>query len=149
MTGDKAPAFDAVDQDGNPISLKDYNGQKLVLYFYPKDDTPGCTAEACNLRDNYALLLKKGYKIVGVSADDDRSHKKFIEKYVLPFPLIPDKDKKILKAYGAWGKKKLYGKEYEGILRTTYVISEKGIIEKVFSKVNTKNHTEQILGNDQ
>ena len=148
-TGDKAPAFEVVDQDGNPISLKDYSGQKLVLYFYPKDDTPGCTAEACNLRDNYALLLKKGYKIVGVSADDDRSHKKFIEKYVLPFPLIPDKDKKILKAYGAWGKKNLYGKEYDGILRTTYVISEKGIIEKVFSKVDAKNHTEQILGNDQ
>jgi len=148
-TGDKAPAFEVVDQDGNPISLKDYSGQKLVLYFYPKDDTPGCTAEACNLRDNYTLLLKKGYKIVGVSADDERSHKKFIEKYVLPFPLIPDKDKKILKAYGAWGKKNLYGKEYDGILRTTYVISEKGIIEKVFSKVDTKNHTEQILGNDQ
>ena len=144
-TGDKAPAFEVVDQDGNPISLKDYSGQKLVLYFYPKDDTPGCTTEACNLRDNYALLLKKGYKIVGVSADDERSHKKFIEKYVLPFPLIPDKDKKILKAYGAWGKKNLYGKEYDGILRTTYVISEKGIIEKVFSKVDTKNHTEQIL----
>ena len=147
--GDKAPAFEAVDQDGNPISLQDYSGKKLVLYFYPKDDTPGCTAEACNLRDNYALLLKKGYKIVGVSADDERSHKKFIEKYVLPFPLIPDKDKKILKAYGAWGKKNLYGKEYDGILRTTYVISEKGIIEKVFSKVDTANHTEQILGNDQ
>lgn len=147
--GDKAPAFEAVDQDGNPISLQDYSGKKLVLYFYPKDDTPGCTAEACNLRDNYALLLKKGYKIVGVSADDERSHKKFIEKYVLPFPLLADKDKKILMAYGAWGKKSLYGKEYDGILRTTYVISEKGIIEKVFSKVDTKNHTEQILGNDQ
>jgi len=146
MTGDKAPAFEAVDQDGNPISLKEFSGKKLVLYFYPKDDTPGCTAEACNLRDNYDLLLKKGYKIVGVSADDDRSHKKFIEKYVLPFPLIPDKDKKILKAYGAWGKKKLYGKEYDGILRTTFVISEKGIIEKIFTKVDTKNHTEQILG---
>jgi peroxiredoxin Q/BCP len=146
--GDEAPAFKAVDQDGNPISLKDYIGKKLVLYFYPKDDTPGCTAEACNLRDNYDLLLKKGYKIVGVSADDDRSHKKFIEKYVLPFPLIPDKDKTILKAYGAWGKKKLYGKEYDGILRTTYVISEAGRIEKIFTKVDTKNHTEQILGND-
>lgn len=147
--GDKAPAFEAVDQDGNPISLQDYSGKKLVLYFYPKDDTPGCTAEACNLRDNYTLLLKKGYEIVGVSADDERSHKKFIEKYVLPFPLLADKDKKILMAYGAWGKKNLYGKEYDGILRTTYVISEKGIIEKIFSKVDTKNHTEQILGNDQ
>ncbi|MCX6248825.1 MAG: thioredoxin-dependent thiol peroxidase [Bacteroidetes bacterium] len=147
--GDKAPVFEAVDQDGNPVSLKDFKGKKLVLYFYPKDDTPGCTAEACNLRDNYTLLMKKGYKIVGVSADDDRSHKKFIEKYVLPFPLIPDKEKKILKAYGAWGRKILYGKEYDGILRTTYVISEDGIIEKVFSKVDTKNHTEQILGSDQ
>jgi thioredoxin-dependent peroxiredoxin len=145
MIGDKAPAFEAVNQDGNPISLKDYSGKKLVLYFYPKDDTPGCTAEACNLRDNYALLLKKGYKIVGVSSDDERSHKKFIEKYVLPFPLIADKDKKILMTYGAWGKKNLYGKEYDGILRTTYVISEKGIIEKIFTKVDTKNHTEQIL----
>ena len=104
--GDEAPAFESVDQDGNPISIKSYRGKKLILYFYPKDDTPGCTAEACNLRDNYALLLKKGYNIVGVSADDDRSHKKFIKKYVLPFPLISDKDKKILKAYGAWGPKK-------------------------------------------
>jgi thioredoxin-dependent peroxiredoxin len=144
--GDKAPAFVAVDQDGNPISLKDYIGKKLVLYFYPKDDTPGCTAEACNLRDNYALLLKKGYKIVGVSADDEQSHKKFIEKYILPFPLIADKDKKIIISYGAWGKKNLYGKEYDGILRTTYVISENGIIEKIFTKIDTKNHTEQILG---
>ena len=144
--GDKAPAFEAVDQDGNPVSLNDFSGKKLVLYFYPKDDTPGCTAEACNLRDNYGLLLKKGYGILGVSADDERSHKKFIEKYVLPFPLLADKDKTILKAYGAWGKKQLYGKEYDGILRTTYVISEKGIIEKIFTKVDTKNHTEQILG---
>jgi len=147
--GDKAPAFEAVDQDGNPISLKNYSGKKLVLYFYPKDDTPGCTAEACNLRDNYELLLKRGYQIIGVSADDGKSHKKFIEKYVLPFPLIPDKEKTIIKAYGAWGKKNLYGKEYDGIIRTTYVISEKGIIEKVFSKVDTKNHTAQILEGDQ
>jgi peroxiredoxin Q/BCP len=144
--GDKAPDFNAVDQDGKPITLADFKGSKLVLYFYPKDDTPGCTAEACNLRDNYQLLLKKGFKILGVSADDDRSHKKFIEKYLLPFPLIPDKDKKILKAYGTWGKKSLYGKIFDGILRTTYVISEKGIIEQVFTKVDTKNHTEQILG---
>jgi len=143
--GDVAPAFEAVDQDGNPVLLKDYRGKKLILYFYPNDDTPGCTAEACNLRDNYELLLEKGFKILGVSANDEASHKKFIEKYVLPFPLIPDKEKKILMTYGAWGKKNLYGKEYDGILRTTYVISEKGIIEKVFSKVDTKNHTEQIV----
>jgi peroxiredoxin Q/BCP len=147
--GDKAPAFHAADQDGNPVSLEDFKGKKLVLYFYPKDDTPGCTTEACNLRDNYGLLLDKGYRIIGVSADNDQSHKKFIAKYVLPFPLIPDKEKKILKAYGAWGKKKLYGKEYEGILRTTYIISENGIIERVFSQVDTKNHTEQILGDGQ
>jgi len=146
--GDTAPAFEAVDQDGNPISLKDFSGKKLVLYFYPKDNTPGCTTEACNLRDNYEMLISKGYSILGVSADNDKSHKNFIDKYVLPFPLIPDKDKIIIKAYGAWGKKSLYGKEYDGILRTTYVISEKGIIEKVFSKVDTKNSTQQILGED-
>jgi peroxiredoxin Q/BCP len=147
--GDKAPVFEAVDQDGNLITLNDFKGKKLILYFYPKDDTPGCTAEACNLRDNYHFLMSKGYKIVGVSADSEQAHKKFIDKYVLPFPLITDKDKKLLRAYGAWGKKKLYGKEYEGILRTTYIISEKGIIEKVFAKVDTKNHTSQILEEDQ
>jgi len=143
--GDKAPDIEATDQDGNPVSLKSYKGSKVILYFYPKDDTPGCTAEACNLRDNYSLLMQKGFKILGVSADGEISHKKFIEKYVLPFPLIPDKEKKILKAYGAWGLKKLYGKEYEGILRTTFIISEDGKIEKVFTKVDTKNHTKQIL----
>jgi peroxiredoxin Q/BCP len=149
IIGDKAPAFESVDQDGNLITLNDFKGKKLVLYFYPKDNTPGCTAEACNLRDNYHLLLSKGYKIVGVSADNEQTHKKFIEKFVLPFPLIADKDKKILEAYGAWGKKKLYGKEYEGILRTTFIISENGMIEKIISKVDTKNHTDQILSNQQ
>jgi peroxiredoxin Q/BCP len=143
--GDKAPAIESVDQDGKPISLKDFKGSKVILYFYPKDNTPGCTAEACNLRDNYALLMNKGFKIIGVSADSESSHKKFIDQYVLPFPLIPDKEKKILRAYGAWGMKKLYGKEYEGILRTTFVISEDGKIEKVFTKVDTKDHTRQIL----
>jgi peroxiredoxin Q/BCP len=143
--GDFAPEIEAVDQDGNEISLKKFRGSKVVLYFYPKDDTPGCTAEACNLRDNYALLKQKGYKILGVSADDEKSHKKFIEKYALPFPLIPDKGKKILKDYGAWGLKKNYGKEYEGIIRTTFIISEEGRIEKVITKVDTKNHTAQIL----
>ncbi len=142
--GDKAPDFKATDQEGNPVSLDGFRGSKLVLYFYPKDDTPGCTAEACNLRDNYDALLKKGFKIIGVSADDDKSHKKFIEKYQLPFPLIPDKDKKIIRDYNAWGLKKNYGKEYEGIIRTTYVISEIGTIEQIFNKVDTKNHTEQI-----
>jgi peroxiredoxin Q/BCP len=143
--GDQAPEITATDQDGHAVSLRNFRGSKVILYFYPKDDTPGCTAEACNLRDNYALLMKKGFKIIGVSADDEKSHKKFIEKFALPFPLIPDKGKKILMDYGAWGKKNLYGKEYDGILRTTFVISEKGRIEQVFTKVDTKNHTQQIL----
>jgi peroxiredoxin Q/BCP len=143
--GDKAPDFKAVDQDGKPVSLKDFKGKKLILYFYPKDDTPGCTAEACNLRDNYQLLKDKGFGVLGVSADSEASHKKFISKYVLPFALIPDKERNILKAYGAWGMKKLYGKEYEGIIRTTYVIDEKGVVEHIFTKVDTKDHTRQIL----
>ena len=143
--GDKAPDFNSVDQDGNPLGLKDFTGHKVILYFYPKDNTPGCTAEACNMRDNYGELVKKGYKIIGVSADDEKSHKNFIAKNVLPFPLIPDKEKRIIRNYGVWGKKKLYGKEYEGIKRMTFIISEDGKIEKIFSKVDTKNHTEQIL----
>jgi len=143
--GDKAPDFNSIDQDGIPLRLKDFKGYKVILYFYPKDSTPGCTAEACNLRDNYGLLLKMGYKIIGVSADDEKSHKNFIAKNVLPFPLIPDKEKRIIRDYGVWGKKKLYGKEYEGINRMTFIISEDGKIEKIFSKVDTKNHAEQIL----
>jgi thioredoxin-dependent peroxiredoxin len=143
--GDKAPDFTAKDQSGKSISLKDFAGKKLILYFYPKDDTPGCTAEACNLRDNYDALLKKGFKILGVSNDDEKAHNKFITKYSLPFPLIPDTDKKIVNAYGVYGEKSNYGKTYMGIFRTTFVISEKGIIEKVFTKVDTKNHTQQIL----
>jgi len=144
--GDKAPEFVAKDQDGKTLSLKDFQGKKLILYFYPKDNTPGCTAEACDLRDNYEVMLKKGYKILGVSADDEKSHKNFITKYVLPFPLLADKEKIIIKAYGAWGKKKLYGKEYEGINRMTFIISEKGLIEEIFTKVDTKNHSKQIMG---
>ena len=143
--GDAAPDFNSIDQDGNPVRLKDLKGSKVILYFYPKDNTPGCTAEACNLRDNYSELLKKGYKIIGVSADDEKSHKNFIAKNVLPFPLIPDKGKIIIRDYGVWGKKKLYGKEYEGINRMTFIISEDGKIEKIFTKVDTKNHAEQIL----
>lgn len=143
--GDPAPEIDAVDQDGNEIKLKNFRGSKVVLYFYPKDNTPGCTAEACSLRDNYSLLMKKGFKIIGVSADDEKSHKKFIEKFALPFPLIPDKGKKILKDYGVWGMKKNYGKEYEGIIRTTFIISEEGKIERVITKVDTKDHAAQIL----
>lgn len=144
-TGEKAPDFSGTDQDGNPISLRDFIGQKVILFFYPKDNTPGCTAEACNLRDNYELLLSRGYKIIGVSADDEKSHKSFISKNLLPFPLISDKEKKILKAFGAWGKKKLYGREYEGIHRTTFLLSPSGVIEKIITKVDTRNHAEQIL----
>ena len=144
--GDKAPDFKGNDQEGKLVQLGDFVGSKLILYFYPKDDTPGCTAEACNLRDNYELWLSKGYKVVGVSPDSEQSHKKFIAKYNLPFPLISDVDKKIIKDYGAWGLKKMYGREYEGLLRTTFVIDEKGKIEDVFTKVDTKEHTKQILG---
>lgn len=143
--GDKAPDFKGKDQDGKSISLKDFSGKKLVLYFYPKDDTPGCTAESCNLRDNYEGLLKKGYAVVGVSADDDKQHKKFIEKYQLPFPLIADVDLKVIKAYDVWGYKKFMGKEYDGIIRTTFVIDEKGTLEKVITDVITKDHTAQII----
>ena len=142
---DKAPDFKGKDQDGNVISLKNFKGKKLVIYFYPKDDTPGCTAEACDLRDNYSALKSKGYAIVGISADDENKHKKFIEKYKLPFPLIADIDKKIIKAYDVWGKKKFMGKVYDGIVRTTFVIDEKAEIENVISKVDTKNHAQQIL----
>jgi peroxiredoxin Q/BCP len=144
--GDKAPDFQAKDQNGREIKLADFKGKKLALYFYPKDDTPGCTAEACNLRDNYPDLLKKGYAVVGVSAGDESSHQKFIGKYNLPFPLIADVDKKVIMAYGAWGEKKMYGKSYEGILRTTFVISEDGIIENIIEKVETSDHARQIFG---
>jgi peroxiredoxin Q/BCP len=143
--GDAAPDFTGLDQDGKKIQLSDFKGKKLILFFYPKDNTPGCTSEACDLRDNYDKWLAKGYQVVGVSPDSQKSHQKFIEKYTLPFPLIADEDKTIIKAYGAWGPKKLYGREYEGLLRTTFVIDEKGKIEQVFTKVKTKDHTNQIL----
>lgn len=143
--GEVAPEFKAINQNGETISLNDYKGKKVVLFFYPKDSTPGCTAEACNLRDNYQELLKEGFVVIGVSADSEKSHQKFIEKNNLPFPLIPDVEKEIINSYGVWGPKKFMGKEYEGIHRTTFVISEEGKIEKIFTKVKTKNHTEQIL----
>ncbi len=143
--GDPAPDFESVDQSGNPVSLKQFRGSRVVLYFYPKDDTPGCTAEACNLRDNFQILREKGIVVLGVSPDDERSHKNFSSKYVLPFALISDKAKNIIMAYGAWGKKKLYGKEYEGLLRTTYLIDGDGRIAHIITKVDTKNHTAQIL----
>lgn len=143
--GQKAPLFEGVDQDGNKINLADFTGKKVVLYFYPKDDTPGCTAEACNLRDNYRKLLDEGFVVLGVSPDTGKSHKRFAEKYSLPFPLIADPDKKILMAYGTWGEKKMYGRTFTGVLRTTFIIDEKGIIEQIVTKVDTAAHTEQIL----
>ena len=143
--GNKAPDFNGLDQNGDSIKLDDFKGSKLILYFYPKDNTPGCNAEACNLRDNHEMWLSKGYKVLGVSPDKQASHQKFIAKFDLPFPLISDTEKEIIKAYGAWGPKKLYGREYEGLLRSTFVISENGEIEQIFMKVKTKDHTNQIL----
>ena len=143
--GDKAPYFEGPDQDGNIIRLSDFAGRRIVLYFYPKDSTPGCTAEACDLRDNYERFLSQGYAVVGVSKDSAASHRKFIEKYSLPFPLISDPETVILQAYEAWGEKKNYGKVSMGTLRKTYVIDESGIITDIISKVDTKNHTAQIL----
>ncbi len=143
--GDKAPGFKGVDQNENSISLDDYRGKKLILYFYPKDDTPGCTAEACNLRDNISVLIDKGFEILGVSPDSPKKHQKFIDKYSLPFPLIADTEKEILNAYGVWGPKQFMGKTYDGVHRTTFIIDEEGRIEKIFTKVNTKAHAEQIL----
>ena len=143
--GDKAPYFKGINQNGEIISLADLKGKKVVLYFYPKDNTPGCTAEACNLKDNYEIFKNKGYEIIGVSADNEKSHKKFSDKYNLPFNIIADIDKSIIKSYNVWGKKSMYGKEYEGINRTTYIISEKGIIGDIITKVDTKNHTFQII----
>jgi peroxiredoxin Q/BCP len=144
-TGIKAPGISAIDQYGKEINLSDYQGSKVILFFYPKADTPGCTAEACNLRDNYEALMKHGFKIIGVSADDLQKQQKFGEKYNLPFPLIPDTEKRILNDYGVWGPKKFMGREYEGINRTTFVIDEEGKIEKIFTKVQTKDHARQIL----
>lgn len=143
--GDKAPAFKAKDQNGNTISLKDFKGKKVILYFYPEDDTPVCTVEACNFRDNFSLLKKKGYEIIGVSPNSSESHKKFTAKYKLPFTLLADEDKKIINDYGVWGLKKLYGREYMGIHRVTFVIDEKGNIEKIVRKVLSKKATEQVL----
>lgn len=143
--GDTAPLFTAIDQQGKEISLNSLKGKKVVLYFYPKDNTPGCTVEACNLRDNYTDLMNNGYIIIGVSPDALASHVKFAEKFDLPFSLLPDTTKEIIQSYGVWGPKKFMGKSYDGVLRTTFVIDESGLIEKVITKVDTKNHTEQIL----
>jgi peroxiredoxin Q/BCP len=143
--GKKAPAFKGFDQDGATVSSADFKGQKLVLYFYPQDNTPTCTEQACNLRDNYALLKKKGYVIVGVSPDDIAKHKKFESKFKLPFPLIADTDKKIITKYGLWAEKQLYGRKYMGVLRTTFVIDEKGYIRKIIQKPKVKQHAAEIL----
>jgi thioredoxin-dependent peroxiredoxin len=148
-TGQLAPGFYSLDQDGQPIQLVDFKGKKVALYFYPKDDTPGCTAQACNLRDNYDLLKSKGYEILGVSPDSVKSHKKFEGKYNLPFRLVADEDHSISEAYGVWGLKKMFGNEYMGIIRTTFLIDEKGFIEKVIDKPNTEAHTEDIIGEKQ
>lgn len=143
--GMPAPKLEGKDQNGNSIKLSNYTGKKVVLYFYPKDNTPGCTAEACSLRDNYKELLKKGFVVLGVSPDTEKSHKGFAEKFDLPFPLIADPEKKILTAYGAYGEKVMYGKKVTGVIRTTFIIDEKGKIEKVIKKVDTKEHAPQIF----
>lgn len=143
--GDKAPDFQGVNQNGEEIGLKDFAGKKLILYFYPKDNTPGCTAESCNLNDNYQAWLKKGFDVVGVSPDSEKSHLKFIDKFGFKFNLIADTEKEMLQAYDVWGEKSMYGRKYMGVFRTTFVIDEKGTIEEVFEKVKTKDHTNQII----
>ena len=143
--GDKAPNFEAKDEKGNTIKLSDYSGKKLVVFFYPKASTPGCTVEACNLRDNYQTFLARGYDVLGVSADSAKRQQNFINKNELPFSLLADEDKAVITAFGVWGPKKFMGREYDGIHRTTFVIDENGIIEDVILKVKTKAHTEQIL----
>ena len=143
--GDKMPAFSVADQDGNIVTNESLMGRKSVLYFYPKDSTPGCTAEACNIRDNYHTFLAKGYTVIGVSKDSQKSHKNFIAKYELPFPLLSDVTTEMLQAFGAWGEKKLYGKTSMGTLRKTFVFDKNGILERIIDKVDTKNHTAQII----
>lgn len=143
--GDRAPEFKGVDQQGNEVTLDSFKGKKLVLYFYPKDDTPGCTMEACSFRDEYAELQKRGFAILGVSADTEAKHAKFADKYELPFPLLADTEKEVIQAYGVWGLKKFMGREYDGIHRETFVIDENGIIEKVITKVKSKQAAAQIL----
>jgi peroxiredoxin Q/BCP len=145
QAGDKAPDFAVNDQDGKLVKLSDLKGKKVVLYFYPKDMTPGCTAEACSLRDNYKLLQKQGYEVLGVSTDSEKSHQKFIAQERLPFRLLADPDRKLHEAYGTWGEKSMYGRKFMGTLRTTFVINEQGVLEEVIEKVNTAAHASQIL----
>ena len=144
--GDKAPSFKSKDQDGKDISLEDFKGKKLAIYFYPKDDTPGCTEQACNLSDNYDALKKAGFELIGISVDDEKSHRKFADKFNLPFRLVADVDKKIVEDYGVWVEKNMYGKKYMGTARKTFIIDENGVISNIIDKVNTKEHTAQILG---
>jgi peroxiredoxin Q/BCP len=143
--GDKAPDFTANDQNGKTVSLSNFKGKSVILYFYPKDDTPGCTAEACDFRDNYQSMLSKGFEVIGVSTDDEKSHKKFETKYSLPFPLIADTDKSINEAYGVWVEKNMYGKKYMGTARKTFLINAAGIIDKIIDKVDTKNASQQVV----
>ena len=143
--GDKAPDFTSTDQNGNTVSLKDHKGKKVILYFYPKDNTPGCTTEACNFRDHYEDLQKKGFEVIGVSADTEKKHSNFVEKFSLPFTLLADTEKEVINAYGVWGLKKFMGREYDGIHRETFVINEEGVIDKIITKVKNKEATKQIL----
>ncbi len=143
--GQKAPAFTGKDQDGNKVSLAQFKGKKIVLYFYPQDNTPTCTEQACNLRDNYSALIKEGFVVLGVSPDDEASHKKFQSKFTLPFTLIADPKHAIIEKYGVWGPKQMFGNKYMGLLRTTFLIDEKGIIKKIFAKPKSKQHTQEIL----
>ena len=143
--GDRMPDFEVVDQDGNKVSSKDLAGKRTIIYFYPKDNTSGCTAEACNLRDNYAALIARGYNVIGVSKDSAASHRKFADKYELPFTLLSDTSTQMLQAFGAWGEKKMYGKTVMGTIRRTFIFDENGILERIIEKVDTKNHASQIL----
>jgi peroxiredoxin Q/BCP len=143
--GMKAPAFSGTDQDGNKVSMKDFKGKKLVLYFYPADDTPTCTVQACNLRDNYGLLKNEGFEVLGVSPDEEKSHIKFREKFSLPFPLLADPKLKIIEKFGVWGEKQLYGRKYMGLHRTTFLIDGKGVIRKIFQRPKNKAHAEEIV----
>jgi len=143
--GDKVPNFQVNDQDGNPVSISDYKGKKLVVFFYPKASTPGCTMEACNLRDNYEELQSEGYELLGVSADTEKKQTSFRNKYKFPFPLLADTEKEVINAFGVWGPKKFMGREYDGIHRKTFIIDENGVVERVIDKVKTKDHATQIL----